>query len=218
MVPLARVGAVVRVWRWAFAIAVVCTLATLASASAPRRIPLIFHVAQRDGAAVAPEAFIGEQLAAANTIYGPLGIELVDAERVPLGAEHAEMITRSDRDALARYVRKGAVHVFIVAKLMDVDEPGRERRGVHWHPRPSPRDSYLIVSQISGRYVLAHELGHMFGNPQHSDVPGNLMCYQRAEGTPFLDDAQTRRVRQTLAALLKEGRIVALRNEPPAQH
>jgi hypothetical protein len=181
---------------------------------------LIVHVAQREGEAVAPASFISEQLAAANSIYQPLGIDLVDIERVPLGAEHAEMITRTDRDALARYVKKGAIHVFIVAKLMDVDEAGRERRGVHWHPRPSPRDSYLIVSQISGRYVLAHELGHMFGNPEHSDVPGNLMCYQRAEGTPFLDEAQIRRLRRALAALLKEGRIVALpppQSEPPAK-
>ena len=210
----------VRRWLAAWTLAVLCLLETIASASAPRRIPLIFHVAQRDGEAVAPASFISEQLAAANSIYQPLGIDLVDIERVPLGAEHAEMITRTDRDALARYVKKGAIHVFIVAKLMDVDEAGRERRGVHWHPRPSPRDSYLIVSQISGRYVLAHELGHMFGNPAHSDVPGNLMCYQRAEGAPFLDAAQIRRVRRALAALLKEGRIVALppaESEPPAK-
>jgi hypothetical protein len=209
-----------RFWLGASIVALLCLPATRVRAEGPRRIPLIVHVAQREGEAVAPASFISEQLAAANSIYQPLGIDLVDIERVPLGGEHAEMLTRSDRDALARYVKKGAVHVFIVAKLMDVDEPGRERRGVHWHPRPSPRDSYLIVSQISGRYVLAHELGHMFGNPQHSDVPGNLMCYQRAEGTPFLDQAQIRRVRRALAALLKEGRIVALppaESEPPAK-
>jgi hypothetical protein len=203
-----------RFWLAASIVALLCLPARRVRAEGPRRIPLIVHVAQREGEAVAPASFISEQLAAANSIYQPLGIDLVDIERVPLGAEHAEMLTRSDRDALARHVKKGAVHVFIVAKLMDVDEPGRERRGVHWHPRPSPRDSYLIVSQISGRYVLAHELGHMFGNPEHSDVPGNLMCYQRAEGTPFLDQAQIRRVRRALAALLKEGRIVAL---PPAK-
>jgi hypothetical protein len=209
-----------RFWLAASIVALLCLPARRVRAEGPRRIPLIVHVAQREGEAVAPASFISEQLAAANSIYQPLGIDLVDIERVPLGAEHAEMLTRSDRDALARHVKKGAVHVFIVAKLMDVDEPGRERRGVHWHPRPSPRDSYLIVSQISGRYVLAHELGHMFGNPEHSDVPGNLMCYQRAEGTPFLDAAQIRRVRRALAALLKEGRVVALPpppSEPPAK-
>jgi hypothetical protein len=209
-----------RFWLAASIVALLCLPATRVRAEGTRRIPLIVHVAQREGEAVAPASFISEQLAAANSIYQPLGIDLVDIERVPLGAEHAEMITRTDRDALARYVKKGAIHVFIVAKLMDVDEAGRERRGVHWHPRPSPRDSYLIVSQISGSYVLAHELGHMFGNPEHSDVPGNLMCYQRAEGTPFLDEAQIRRVRRALAALLKEGRIVALpppQSEPPAK-
>src|SRR5688572_20688699 len=138
-----------RRWLSACTLAAVCLLGSVAGASAPQRIPVIFHVAQRDGAAVAPDSFMSEQLAAANTIYRPLGIDLVEVARVPLGSEHAEMHTRSDRDALARHVKKGAIHVFIVAKLMDVDEAGRERRGVHWHPRPSPRDSYLIVSQIS---------------------------------------------------------------------
>jgi hypothetical protein len=197
-----------------YAVAALCLVGSLARADAPRRIPLILHVAQLDGEAVAPESFIADQLVAANSIYGPLGIELVESERVPLAAEHAEQVTRSDRDALVRYVRNGAIHVFIVAKLMDVDEPGRERRGVHWHPRPAPGLSFLIVSKISGRYVLAHELGHFFGNREHSNVPGNLMCYQRADGPPFLDDAQVRRIQSTLTTLLKTGRVVPL--APPS--
>ena len=169
-------------------------------------------MAERDGEAVAPAAFVTEQLAAANEIYGPLGIELVDSERVPLEAAHADVVTRSDRDALARYVRKGAIHCFVVAKLMDVDEPGRERRGVHWHPRPGPGQSFLIVSKISLRYVLAHELGHLLGNPKHSAVPGNLMSYTRTERPPFLDRAQILRVERTLDVLLKEGTLVPLAN------
>lgn len=174
----------------------------------PWRIPVVFHVAQREGEAVAPASFITEQLAVANTIYGPLGVELVERERIPLATAHAELVTRAERDALVRHVRKGAIHCFVVATLMDVDEPGRERRGVHWRPRPRPRDSFLIVSKISAPYVLAHELGHFFGNREHSRVPGNLMSYQRGEGAPFLDDAQVRRIRRTLAELLKTGRLV----------
>ncbi|MEY2930249.1 MAG: hypothetical protein RL033_998 [Pseudomonadota bacterium] len=180
-----------------------------------RRVPLIFHVAQREGGEVARASFISEQLAAANSIYLPLGIELVDQGRVPLAAAHAEQLTRSHRDALARYVRKGAIHCFVVAKLMDVDEPGRERRGVHWHPRPAPTRSFLIVSQISGPDVLAHELGHFFGNREHSTVPGNLMSYQRGDRPPFLDEAQTLRVQRTLAGLLKSGTLVTLPSLPP---
>jgi hypothetical protein len=194
------------------------TIATLpgsfARASERARIPVVFHMAQLDGQPVAPAAFIAEQLVAANEIYRPLGIELVESERVPLAAAHAELVTRADRDALAPQVRKGAIHCFVVGKLMDVDEPGRERRGVHWHPRSNPRRSFLIVSKISKRYVLAHELGHLFGNPKHSDVPGNLMSYERTEQPPFLDAAQVRNVERTLAALLKNGTLVPL----PTRH
>lgn len=200
-----------------FSLSLLLALASNARADELRRIPIVFHVAEREGQPVAPPVFLEEQLAGANEIYRPLGFELVLAERVPLAAKHAELLTRSDRDALAPYVRKGAIHCFIVARLMDVDEAGRERRGVHWHPRPQPALSLLIVSAISKRYVLAHELGHLFGNREHSKVAGNLMSYTRAEGPPFLDAAQIERVRRTLDALLKAGSLVPLPNPPPAR-
>lgn len=182
----------------------------------PWRVPIVFHVAQREGEPVAPPAFLAEQLAAARSIYGPLGVELVEHGRVPLGAEHAELVTRADRDALLPYVRWGEIHCFIVERLMDVDEPGRERRGVHWRPRPAPERSFVVVSQISKPYVLAHELGHWFGNREHSPVPGNLMSYTRTEQPPFLDAHQIRRVERTLAAMLESGKLVALPPAPPA--
>lgn len=195
-------------WLSVCILSALCLVASVVHAREPSRIPVVFHVAQLDGAAVAPTSFIAEQLVAANAIYRPLGIELVEREGAPLAAAHAELITRADRDALASHVSKGAIHCFVVAKLMDVDEPGRERRGVHWHPRTKPRHSFLIVSKISKPYVLAHELGHMFGNPTHSQVPGNLMSYERTAQTPFLDAAQVRNVERTLAAMLKNGTIL----------
>jgi hypothetical protein len=201
------------VWLSVWVITVLALVNALSRASEPSRIPVVFHVAQREGQAVAPASFVSEQLAAANAIYGPLGIELVEVERVALAAEHAELVTRAQRDALARYVRRGVIDCFVVAKLMDVDEPGRERRGVHWRPRHAPERSLLIVSQISRRNVLAHELGHLFGNREHSEVRGNLMSYKRGDGPPFLDEAQVRRVQLTLAAMLKTGRLVPLAAE-----
>ncbi len=191
-----------------------CLVARVARAGDVVRIEVIFHVARLASGPVASPAFIAEQLAAADAIYRPLGIELVGREGEPLSAPHAELVTRADRDALSRHVRKRAIHCFVVARLMDVDEPGRERRGVHWRPRPNPRRSFLIVSKISKPYVLAHELGHLFGNPKHSLVPGNLMSYERTAAPPFLDAAQVRNVRRALAALLKNGTLVPLASAP----
>lgn len=210
-----RLGAGARArWLSACVALLLCLIGAPARASAPlQRIPVVFHVAQQAGEPVAPASFIAEQLEAANAIFVPLGIELVERERLPLSAEHAELVTRADRDALVRYVRKGALHCFIVAQLMDVDEPGRERRGVHWRPRPKPEDRFVIVSKISKPYVLAHELGHFFGNREHSPVAGNLMSYQRGEGVPFLDEAQVRRVRRTLASLIATRRLVPLESD-----
>jgi hypothetical protein len=188
-------------------VAALVLVAPRASAGGPWRVPLVFHVAERDGEPVASPAFIAEQLAAAKTIYAPLGIELIEQERVSLAATHAELVTRADRDALARYVETGTIHCFVVAKLMDVDEPGRERRGVHWRPRTNPRSSFVVVSKISKPYVLAHELGHFFGISKHSEVPGNLMSYAWTTEPPFLDAEQTKRVEQTLVALLKSGTL-----------
>ena len=203
-------------WLQAWVVLAVCSLGSWAGADEPARVPIVFHVVERDGEAVAPPSFIAAQLAAANEIYAPLGIELVDQRHVPLAAAHAELITRGDRDALAPHVRKGVIDCFIVAKLMDVDEPGRERRGVHWHP-PKPQLSFLIVSKISKPYVLAHELGHFFGNPKHSDVAGNLMSYSWTVQPPVLDAGQIERVKKTLATMLKSGRLAPPASEDPAR-
>jgi hypothetical protein len=188
----------------------ICALYTApASAAAPLRIALVVHMVERDGQAVAPPSFVEEQVARANEIFVPLGFELVVRASKPLAVRHAELVSRADRDALARYVRPGAIHCFIVAKLMDVDEPGRERRGVHWHTRSGSPRHFVVVSKISGPYVLAHELGHFFGNPQHSDVAGNLMSYERAEVAPYLDAQQSARVRAALTRMLETRELVA---------
>jgi hypothetical protein len=81
------------------------------------------------------------------------------------------------------------------------------RRGVHWHSQSHPGKHYVILSSIAGPNVLAHELGHYLGNPKHSEVPGNLMSYQRAEGPPFLDAIQVRRIQRTLRGYLKSGEL-----------
>jgi hypothetical protein len=162
---------------------------------------MVFHVATSEQHHAPPEDFIRAQLEQANAIYRPLGLELFDAGRETLPERHARLVRRADRDQLLRYVRAGAVHCMVIATLMDVDEPGRERRGVHWRSRRDSRH-LVILSTLAGPYVLAHELGHFFGNREHSDTPGNLMSYTRTEAPPFLDERQKGKVQQTLRRML----------------
>jgi hypothetical protein len=170
-------------------------------------VPVLLHVAQQAGLPVADEAFLATQLEHANLIYRSLGITFVRVGQQKLAQKHARLVTRADRDALRIRLQPGVLNCFIVASLMDVDEPERERRGVHWRVRKDPRRHFVVVSAIAFPWVLAHELGHFLGNPQHSDVPGNLMSYERTDAVPFLDDAQQTRVLQTLAALFESGEL-----------
>jgi hypothetical protein len=175
-----------------------------ALAHAQVQVPVLLQLAPD----VAASEFIETQLEHANRIYEPLGIQLVIAGRRTISETH--MITREDRDALGAHLREGVINWFVVAQLMDVDEPGRERRGVHWHVRATPSRRFVIVSAISGPYVLAHELGHFFGNPQHSDVAGNLMCYTHTDQVPVLDDVQQANVARTLRRMRSRGELLPL--------
>jgi len=116
------------------------------------------------------------------------------------------MHSRADRDALAALVEKSVIDVFVVAKLEDVDEPGRYRKGVAWTSRPS-RKRYVILSAEAPIGVLAHELGHIFGNG-HTDVPDNVMSYSRTGGRVFLDEAQIAKTLQFSRGFLDSGRLV----------
>ena len=122
-----------------------------------------------------------------------------------MSAAHAQMHTREDRDALGALMEKNVIDVFVVAALEDVDEPGRYRKGVAWTQRTSGA-RYIILSAAAPRTVLAHELGHFFGNG-HSSVPDNLMSYTRSGGKVFLDDAQVARVHAFAAKFLAAGRL-----------
>jgi hypothetical protein len=173
-------------------------------------LPIALHVATSGGAPVVDEAFLTERIARANEIFAAYGVQFAVKDRKPLAERHAAMETRADRDALGEYFSRGTVHVFCVASLRDVDEAERMRRGVHWHSTTHAGAHYVILSSIAGVDVLAHELGHYLGNPEHSDVAGNLMSYEHTEVTPFLDDAQAARLRRRLQAYVSSRELVPL--------
>lgn len=170
-------------------------------------LPIVLHVATVNGAPVVPQSFIEAQLARANEIFAPYGVSFAIEAQVELAERHARQRSRRDRDRLRTEVRAGAIHCFIVAELLDVDEPGRVRRGVHWHARDRPRSRYVILSAIAGPNVLAHELGHYLGNREHSPVRGNLMSYEHGDQLPVLDAAQQERLSRALRASLASGEL-----------
>ncbi len=104
------------------------------------------------------------------------------------------------------------INWFAVQSLRDVDDPSRMRSGVHWRPATRPGAHLVIVSARADSDVLAHELGHFFGNRRHPDVPGNIMSYRETPpGTlPFFGDTQKRRIRRFARRFLQTREIVAV--------
>jgi hypothetical protein len=169
--------------------------------------PLRLQVARAAGDPAVPavtDAWLSDQIAVANTLFTPHGVGFAAVERRPLADAHAELETRADRHALGALLDPTRIDVFVVRSLRDVDDPSQMRRGVHWRPAGRPGAHFVVVSMISGPSVLAHELGHYFGNP-HSSTPGNLMSYQHGEGPPFLNAAQGRRILRAARSFARAG-------------
>ncbi|MCA9601240.1 MAG: hypothetical protein R3A78_07755 [Polyangiales bacterium] len=170
-------------------------------------LPIALHVATEHGAPVADDAWIHAALAEANRIYAPariaFDVRTRDTYDSPITLE-----TRDDRNRLGAKVSLGLINWFVTKSLRDVDEPDRMRRGVHWRANDAAgvRRHFVIVSILAGPSVLAHELGHFFGN-KHSPVPGNIMSYERTEDPPAFDTEQLARIRRVLRACLRSGEI-----------
>ncbi len=170
--------------------------------------PIALAVATEGGAPVVDEAWIEAELASANTIFAPAHVSFTVRETRPLDARFAHLETRADRHALGAELHDGVVNVFVVRSLRDVDDPSLMRRGVHWRPAGMPGAHFVIVSSISGPDVLAHELGHFFGNP-HSDTPNAVMSYQRdGTVTAFFEPHELARIRRSARRFLARGEIV----------
>jgi hypothetical protein len=56
----------------------------------------------------------------------------------------------------------------------------------------------VILSATARPTVLAHELGHFFGNG-HSTVPNNVMSYIRTDAEVFFDNKQIGVIKRTWA-------------------
>ncbi len=185
-------------------------LAQAAPAPAPAPPPrttfsLRVSVALDDtGKPLADAAWLASEIDAAEGLFEPFGVRFARADGSPLDARLAHVETRADRDALATHLTPHVIDVFVVGSLRDVDDPARMRRGVHWHA-PSGAH-YLILVASAPTTVLAHELGHYFGNP-HSHVPDNVMSYERSGAPVFFDADQGKRIAARARAYVKTGEL-----------
>lgn len=183
-----------------------------------RTFGLAVHVAEPGGVAVRDDAWIQEQLAAAEALFGAVGVHFrwIERRRGPTAQEH--LATRSDRDALGAALAPGVINVFVVGSLRDVDEPPsasgpRMRMGVCW-TQTVTRRRYIALSAIAKPTVLAHELGHFFGNP-HTTDQDNLMSYSRSSGgVVSLSAAQKARI-VGYAERFARGSLTLLGPSPP---
>jgi hypothetical protein len=158
------------------------------------------------GARIANDAWVDEQIAAANELFAPVGVRFRWTVETALPEPHGEMHSRTDRDVLTKRLEPRLVNVFLVRELEDVDDPGRYRMGVTWTSRIDQK-RYIVVARSAKPSVLAHELGHLFGN-QHSSVANNLMSYSRDGGTIFIDDRQKSTIGTFAARFLGERTLV----------
>lgn len=174
----------------------------------PAAFPLSIAIASEGQARVVDDAWLEAELAAANAIFSPSNVSFTVRATRPLDARFTHLETRADRHALGAELQPGVINVFVVGSLRDVDDPSQMRRGVHWRPAGLPGAHFVIVSSVSGPDVLAHELGHFFGNP-HSDTPNDVMSYQR-DGTvqAFFEAHELARIRRFARRFLASGEIV----------
>jgi hypothetical protein len=166
---------------------------------APIVFVLTISVGSGDGPAPAPvvdRAWVDAQVAEANRIFAPADVSFVVREGASLPAQKSSPETAEDRDAIGVALHDPRwITVAVVGSLRDVDEPGRMRMGVCWRNRKQLAQRYILLSSTAKPSVLAHELGHFFGNA-HSAVRNNVMSYERDEGVlPTFQAAQLARVR-----------------------
>ena len=177
-------------------------------------VPLVIYVPAGLDDRPADRAWLADQLVQANRLFAASGIGFIRAQLLARPEDAGDVDTREQRDALRNAgLHAGAVTIFIVDRLGDVDVEGAQIRGVHWRVRNQPDDHFVILSRISSPLVLAHELGHYFGLP-HSRAAASIINKTPRDQPPLEERGfvavERRKIAQTLRVYLEEKALLNL--------
>ncbi len=142
---------------------------------------IALHVVTEGETPVQTPAWITAQLENANRYFAAVDAGFEIASTDPLPASAAHVVTRADRDAFEAAVTDTRIHVFVIGKLENIDDPKVPVHGVTWH---APHSKYIIIAADSMDRVLAHELGHVFGLP-HSRFKISIMNKTKRDDPPM---------------------------------
>ena len=174
-------------------------------------LDLHVHITVTDKGPVQDAKWLRTQVGHANRLLGVISVGFRLASVKPLPTNTARTITRKDRDLLGRERwKRGAVSVFVVEYLANVDEEG-QIYGVHWRDRKTTSHRWIILSSISWGFTLAHELGHFFGL-KHCSYKGSIMNKTGKEKLPMSERGfvpeEIKTMRKRLKRMLKRKYLV----------
>jgi len=159
---------------------VLLLLGAVASAE-PCKAKTCFELAVHVVPDVVTDDWISTLEATANRHFAAVDAGFDEAARDALPATASHIVTRADRDAFAKLVTDSRIHVFVIGKLENVDDPKVPVHGVTWRAKGK---KYVIVASDSIDRVLAHELGHVFGLP-HSTYQISIMNKTKRDDPPM---------------------------------
>jgi hypothetical protein len=172
-------------------------------------VELALHMGQEEGQSVADAEWLTAQLERANALFAPANVAFFVGSFEWLEEHEARVSGREERDLLGRSdFSKGPIHVYVVARLDNVDEEG-EIYGVHWRDREARGRRWVIVSAIAWPTTLGHELGHFFGLP-HSTAEQSVMNKSSEVAwseRKFVDD-ELETIEKQLSRMLKKKQLV----------